>query len=298
MRDNLYFDVSGAPPAFLDMTFDQWKQLGRDTGSLWTDPLFPPDSGDAFHLTESSPAAALGFVPFNAALAGVYGSEGWTALAASALYPPMQAAPPPPPAPPMEFSDTFEATPIGAAPSFATLRLDGQGDAISVTAETAFNSQRSLKVLDAPGLSQTYFPHLYYQPAHTQGITTFRFALRADPDALLYHEWRDNASPYLTGPSLAIQNNKLRINNADQMDLPANQWAAFEITCGLGAQSNGQWQLTVTPAGGAPRSFQFPFRNAAWRTLNWLGFVGNDTKSVRFFLDDLELLNQPPAPQP
>ena len=74
---------------------------------------------------------------------------------------------------------------------------------------------------------------------------------------------------------------------------PANEWAHFEITCGLGDQSTGTWDLKVTVAGGAGRSFRFPIQTAAWRSLEWLGFVGNDTKRVAFYLDDIELSNQP-----
>jgi hypothetical protein len=192
----------------------------------------------------------------------------------------------------LEFVETFETTPIGAAPAFATTSVEGKGDSIAVTAETAHHGQRSLKVQDVPGLTQTYNPHFYYRPAHREGVTTVRFALRAEPDAVLYHEWRDGASPYRTGPSLTIQNNKLRIAGVDRMDLPANQWAEFEITCRLGAQFADTWDLAVTLPGSAPQLFTFPIRSADWRTLDWLGFVANDTKKVAFFLDDLQLLNQ------
>lgn len=75
-----------------------------------------------------------------------------------------------PPEFPLEFSGDFEFAPLGAAPSFATLSVEGKGDSIKVTG--APRGRRSLKLHGAPGLAQTYNPHFYYQPSHRQG---FRF---------------------------------------------------------------------------------------------------------------------------
>jgi len=49
-----------------------------------------------FRLKAGSPAAKIGFVPFDFAAAGVYGSQEWIALAAARQYPPLEVAPPPP----------------------------------------------------------------------------------------------------------------------------------------------------------------------------------------------------------
>lgn len=291
MRDNLYFDTSGATTSFLGMDLNQWKALGWDAGSLWADPLFAAPAEDDFRLAENSPARAVGFVPFDSARAGVYGHEQWRALAAGYGYPPMRLPPQPPPSPPLEFRDDFETTPVGAAPAFARLSVEGKGDSIGVTAQTAFRGQRSLKIQDAPGLVQKFNPYFYYQPGHSGGITALRFALRAEADAVINIEWRDNATPYRTGPSLIIQNNKLRVAGADRMDLPAGQWFEFEIRCGLGEQFTSEWDLTVGQEGGGRQSFRFPTRDANWRTLDWLGFTANDTSRVAFFLDDIELSN-------
>ncbi len=50
-----------------------------------------------FHLRPDSPAAKIGFKPFDYSKAGVYGDEHWVKEAASVTYPPVRFAPAPPP---------------------------------------------------------------------------------------------------------------------------------------------------------------------------------------------------------
>lgn len=293
MESNLYYDAKGGTPSFLDLSFDQWRALGRDGSSSWQDPIFVDPRKDDFRLAENSPALRFGFQPFDTNQAGVYGNPGWRKLASDFPDPVMKEAPLPPATPPLAFRNDFEFAAIGTAPANAVMSLENKGESIAVTGETAFSGQRSLKVQDVPGLTFSYNPHFYYRTyGHESGVTTVRFALRAEPGAVLYHEWRDNASPFLTGPSISIQNDKLRVAGQDQMDLPPNQWAEFEISAGLGPQSTGFWDLKVTPSGGQARTFRFPLRSSGWRTLNWLGFVADDVKRVAFFLDDIELSNR------
>jgi hypothetical protein len=67
---NLYFDASGAPVRFMDMSLDEWRKKGAidelqteglDTHSLVADPLFVNLEQDDYRLKPESPALKLGF---------------------------------------------------------------------------------------------------------------------------------------------------------------------------------------------------------------------------------------------
>jgi hypothetical protein len=62
---NLYWNASGQPALFGNMTFTQWQAAGQDKESLIANPLFvDPDQGD-FRLGRDSPAARIGFEPWD-----------------------------------------------------------------------------------------------------------------------------------------------------------------------------------------------------------------------------------------
>ena len=168
--------------------------------------------------------------------------------------------------------------------------MEKKGDAIGVTEETAASGRRALKVTDAPGLQYGFNPHFYYQPGHKEGVTRCAFDMRVEAATDMYHEWRDSASPYRVGPSLWVRNGKLRIDNRDVMDIPPGRWVRFEVTSGLGTAGTGTWSLTVRVSGGEERQFAaLRNRDAAWKALDWLGFVSNAGTRTVYYLDNIEL---------
>ena len=96
LQSNLYYNASGAKIKFLDMDFAAWQASGKDAGSIIADPKFVDAANFDFRLQPDSPAARIGFRPFDYAKAGVYGNEHWVQEAASVRYPSVQFAPPPP----------------------------------------------------------------------------------------------------------------------------------------------------------------------------------------------------------
>jgi hypothetical protein len=85
LAHNLYWRRDGKPFDFAGQSFADWQASGQDAGSLIADPLFvDPDKAD-FHLREGSPAAKIGFVPFDYSQAGVTGDPAWKQLAAQPL---------------------------------------------------------------------------------------------------------------------------------------------------------------------------------------------------------------------
>ena len=97
MNHNLYFDASGKAIKFEGLDFAAWQASGKDVGSMIADPKFVDAAHSDFHLQPDSPAAKIGFQPFDYTKAGVYGDQRWVKNAASITYPPVHFAPPPPP---------------------------------------------------------------------------------------------------------------------------------------------------------------------------------------------------------
>ena len=292
---NLYWDASGKPVTFEGKTLEQWQATGKEAGSIIADPLFVDPAHHDFRLKPESPAAKIGFKPFDPTKAGVYGTKEWMDLAASVQYPPVEFAPLPPPPPPLVLHEDFEATPVKAAPAYAVTQVENKGDSIGVTDVVAAGGKRSLKVADVPGLQYAFNPHFYYLPNHTVGVTTCSFDLRVGPGTAMYHEWRDDANPYRVGPSLWVQQGKVHAAGKPLVDIPADQWVHVEITAGLGEQASRTWRLSVTLPGGTARQWaDLPVGSPDFRSLAWLGFVSNGGEKANWYLDNVVLTNAGP----
>jgi hypothetical protein len=292
LESNLYWDASAAPIQFEQMTFAQWQASGKDRGSLVADPKFgAPEQGD-FRLGPDSPAAKIGFKPFDYRQAGVYGDPAWVKLATAVEYPAVQFAPDPPPPPPLSLHDDFETPrPAGDVPG-ATVLTEKHPELIAVTSETAAGGQHSLKVSDLPGLQYGFDPHFFYHPFHRTGITRCAFDVRMEAGASLFHEWRDDGQPYRIGPTITFRGGQLLAAGKPRMDIPLGRWVHVEITAGLGPESTGTWELKVTLPGQTVREFK-DLKNVhpQWRKLDWLGFCSTAQEKTVFYLDNLELSN-------
>lgn len=289
---NLYWNASGRPVRFEGKDLAAWRATGKDEGSLVADPRFADPARGDFRLKPGSPAARIGFRPFDYTRAGVYGPARWRALAASFTYPAVAFAPEPPPPPPLTVSLDFEHVAIGQPSPEGDSNVEGKGDAIVVTDETAASGERSLKLQDAPGLQHAFNPHLVFSPNHRSGVTTFRFAMRLEPGADMYHEWRDwRQPPYKVGPTLAVRGGVLSAAGSALMEVPEGQWVRFEVRAALGDRARA-WDLAVTLPGQETRRFAgLPNGSADFRALTWLGFSSMATDRTVLYLDDLALSN-------
>jgi hypothetical protein len=292
LEKNVYWNASGKPVEFCGMSLADWQATGKDAGSIVADPKFVnPEEGD-FRLKPDSPALSVGFKPFDYHRAGVYGDAAWVALARGFSYPPVELAPEPPPAPPLTVDDDFEMPRGKLVLPGASVLDEHKPGLITITDQMAASGKRSVKVTDAAGLQHAFNPHFFFRPGHRQGVTRCSFDLRVEPGAMLFHEWRDNSQPYRVGPSLHVRNGKLRAGGKELMPLPADTWVHFEISAGLGEQSTGTWNLTVTLPDQQPKTFAgLKSGSAQWKQLDWLGFCSVATEPAVFYLDNLKIMS-------
>jgi len=288
MDNNCYWNTAGQEVTFAGLSLDQWRQQQNlDQHSIIADPGFADAKNLDFRLKPDSPALKIGFTPFDYAKAGVYGDPAWIQKANDVTYPPGP--------PPVAIKHDFETTPVGDKPRDASANVENKGDSIAVTDETAAAGTHSLKILDAPGLQNAWNPHLVYSPNHASGTTRCAFDLRIGPGVSISHEWRDwRVSPYSVGPSLSISGDNLHVAGKTLLRLPVNEWTHFEITADLGKNNSGVWDLTVTLPGQPPKIFQnLKAANNAFEQLTWLGFTSNAISATVFYLDNIEITNQP-----
>jgi len=284
---NLYWDLEHGSVDFGCMTLAQWQAAGHDADSRVADPLFADPYGLDFHLSDESPALGLGFVPFDLESFGLYGDTEWEDLPRQITRPPCD-LPDPSPEP---FSDGFETTPVGWNAEDAVTHGETAEADIRVTDEAAFTGSRSLKFQDAPGLDHVWNPHLYYRPGIPGGHVRGRFSVNLGDGAILYHEWRDNRSPYVAGPSMHIAvDGTLTAGGETLMTVPRDTWITVEINFEVGFAGSGLYDVAVTvPSLGTQT---FAGLGTADRTicgLHWYGFITNADAVTVYYLDDVSI---------
>jgi len=285
---NLYWHVGEGEITFAGMSLDKWREKGQDANSLIADPLFVDPAKDDFRLKDGSPAASVGFVPFDLS------DTGRPANLATGRVPAdmPRAFPPPVPVPPLPIEEGFEESQVGAKAPAAQTYEGNETRTARVTDETAFEGKHCLKFIDGPDQKNVWDPHVFWDPNFSEGTVVGRFALMHTAGAVIYHEWRDASQPYRVGPSLTVRGDgSLAVKGRDdiQVQLPAGQWVQFEIICGFGDGATGKYSLTVTLPGQQPQRFADLPCDPECRSLRWLGFCAHGTEDAVFYLDGLAL---------
>jgi hypothetical protein len=67
---NIYWNLSGGPVLFGPKSFAQWQAQGQDQHGLVADPLFVEAGRGDFRLRQNSPAAQIGFEPWDMSVVG------------------------------------------------------------------------------------------------------------------------------------------------------------------------------------------------------------------------------------
>ena len=309
-RNNLYWPTDGKIPAHLTkthFTWEEWRKMGRDTGTIFADPMFENIDRRDFRLKPGSPAEKIGFKPWDLTLAGVrQGDPAWAELAEKGnVYPTWDTDAKPWPAPPYRVDQNFEHAGLGTLGiRGAKYDRENKGESIGVTDETGSPigglSKRCLKVQDAPGLLHRYDPVLDINPTTWDGGTFhIEFDVMAQPGADWFFEVRGKNGEYGHGPYVRWQNGQIAPGldgRAVPFDVPPNQWVHVSLSATTGAAAtpatpakNGTWTVSFTRQDGEKKSYLTFAAKPAWTSASYLLFSALGTTKTAFFIDNVSL---------
>ena len=164
---------------------------------------------------------------------------------------------------------------------------------ISVVATGASKGARCLQLSDGPDVDPAFDPHFFYTPNHTGGTTRVAFDVKLEPAYRLVHEWRDEASPYRTGPILMFEKGAMSVPGHKLAELPPNEWAHVEVVAKLGDASDATFSVTLMLRGKEPQHFDGLKFVKPMRELKWLGFSSPGKEAAKCWLDEIDIENQP-----
>ncbi len=292
--NNLYWNRLKQPLLCGPLSFEAWQAKGQDKNSIVADPLFVNVEKRDFRLKPNSPALKVGFKPFPLDQAGVYGDKAWVKLAANGPKPvselsgdQVQTASTVVPNP---IKESFDSNGPAKTPPGAELNMEGKAELITVSSNQAHSGNKSVKITDAPGLTNEFTPHLVYHPNLKDAVVSCRYALFIDEKTKLTVEWRDwltNPSQFISGPMLSIQQGKLTAGSV-VADIPYGQWVVIEMRAGVGKRYTKSWDLTVTLPGAKPQTYDnIPCSAPTMPIVSWVGFISYAIVATDVYLDDL-----------
>lgn len=308
-RNNLYWPTDGKKPALLTKahyTWDEWRKMGRDAGTIFADPMFEDLARRDFRLKADSPAFKIGFKPWDLTLAGVRKEDAaWRALAAKGgEYPNWETDARPWPSPEYKVAmQTFEGTALGLTGIRNGTYTRGKGEpdrgesvgvsdeaSSPIPVEGATTSKRSLKVQDAPDMKRSYDPVLDIYPKWESGTFRVSFDIMAQEGADWFFEMRVKGGEFAAGPYVRCVKGKLVANNVKSLPLaevPPGEWCRLTLTATTGA---GKYDLTLTRQDGTTKEFKDIPCKPEWNAANYLLFSALGTTKTAYFIDNLSLV--------
>ncbi len=303
-RKNLYWPTDGKIPALLTkthFTWDEWRKMGRDNGSLFADPMFEDITKRDFRLKPDSPASKIGFKPWDLTLAGVRkANPAWREQAQRGHdYPNWEADAKPWPAPEYKVvNQTFENTGLGLIGiRNASYNRENKGESIGVSDEAsspismegATTTKRSLKVQDAPDLKHSYDPVLDIYSRWDAGTFHVSFDIMGQPGADWFFEMRVNGGEFAAGPYIRCQNGQLVANNGETIALAAiapGEWCRIAI---IATTSSGKYDIMLTRQDGTKKEFKDIPCKPTWNAASYLLFSALGTTKTAFYIDNVKL---------
>lgn len=164
-------------------------------------------------------------------------------------------------------------------------------DAIEVVADRSAPGKRCLQLNDSPAFAAAYEPYVWAQLNHSRGSSSASFAVRIDEQTDLLHEWRDDATPYRTGPHLRITRGGVEVAGRVVAPAEPGTWLQLRVTAPVGEP--GPWQLRATDENGKVTSIDaLPPKSPGWRSLRWVGFIANGKVTSTTCLADVKVTNE------
>ena len=214
----------------------------------------------------------------------------WLAYASSIVTVATQ-RPPVVVAPPITFEVDIANAPIGTQPSGLWYSAPGNIAATGVVTNAQAPNGRCLRYTDSASNINGYDPHTYGPMNHASGTTTGEFDLLIDANTYFTHQWRDNAVPVKTGPSLEVKGTGIYVAGALVAPVTVGQWMKFKVTAPL-AGSGSTWTLQITDGNGIVTTRSgLAFVSSAWVSLNWWGFISNARVATSFCLASVKATN-------
>lgn len=303
-RNNLYWPTDGHIPAKLTkthFTWEEWRKMGRDSGSLFADPLFEDLSKRDFRLKPGSPAEKLGFKPWDLTLAGVRKADAaWLSLAAQGHdYPTWETDARPWPAPTFKIDQDFEHTwPGMIGIRGAKYERENKGESIGVIEGLSSpfipGGKRCLKVQDAPDLKHTYDPVLdLYPTAWEEGTYLMEFDLMAEEGGDGFFEVRGKKGEYGHGPYVRWLKGKFSPGldgSAEPLEIAPQQWLRVTLTATTGTETKpGTWTVSAEREDGVKKSWPAFAGKPGWTSASYMLFSALSSKKTAFFLDNVKM---------
>ena len=194
----------------------------------------------------------------------------------------------PPPAP---VAEDFESVKVGETAPGTETQEDNDQMTARVSDEQAASGRHSLKFVDGPGQKHTFTPIVVYRTRFKSGKMVGRFDVRVDPITSLHYQWRDYQPGYSRGPCVRIQQGGEVVHGDETLTtIPIGEWVRFEVTCTLGDDRTGTFDMSVLlPGEQQPKTFRGLACDERFKELDWVGFVANGQEDAVFYVDNIEI---------
>lgn len=194
-------------------------------------------------------------------------------------------------APPITFELDIANANLGTQPLGFWYSAPGNAAATGVVANAQAPGGKCLQYTDSPSNVNGYDPHTYAPMSHGTGTTTGEFDLLIDANTYFAHQWRDNASPAKTGPSLEVKGTGVYVANVLVAPVTVGKWMKFKVVAPL-ANTGSTWSLQITDGNGVVTNRSgLAFASTGFASLNWWGFISNARVATSFCLASVKATN-------
>lgn len=148
-----------------------------------------------------------------------------------------------------------------------------------------------LELNDRADLKNRFDPHAFGKLNHVNGRSTVEFSILIDEQADFIHEWRDEASPYRSGPSLRLTAEGVWVGGQLVAAVPAGRWLHVRVSADLDMRE-ATWTLELRGGVHTPivLSNLRPV-TPGWRELRYVAFLSNAKEASRSCLAGIRVVN-------